>query len=145
MQTTILNSMEIVESSPNRYKSLCEKEKLLVKNNFFFSHSGFKTLLQQTSKNHGLFVKWVIEDFTKQQNFRLVQIGSICRQQNECDGNNGICFGKVENILGKGENAGCQHFLLFQQCFQKPILRLYGTEFQEKNKLSVSIILESNF
>ena len=26
---------------------------------------------------------------------------------------------KVENIVGKGENAGHQHFLLFPQCFQK--------------------------
>ena len=26
----------------------------------------------------------------------------------------------VENILGKGENAGYQHFLLFPKCFQKP-------------------------
>ena len=25
---------------------------------------------------------------------------------------------RVENIVGKGENAGYQHFLLFQQCFQ---------------------------
>ena len=25
----------------------------------------------------------------------------------------------VENIVGKGENADCQHFLLFSQCFQK--------------------------
>ena len=24
----------------------------------------------------------------------------------------------VENIVGKGENAGYQHFLLFPQCFQ---------------------------
>ena len=29
-------------------------------------------------------------------------------------------LGKVENIVGKGENAGHQHFLLFPQCFQKP-------------------------
>ena len=28
---------------------------------------------------------------------------------------------KVENIAGKGENAGSQHFLLFLQCFQKAI------------------------
>ena len=28
-------------------------------------------------------------------------------------------LGRVENIVGKGENAGNQHFLLFQQCFQK--------------------------
>ena len=25
----------------------------------------------------------------------------------------------VENIVGNGENAGYQHFLLFPQCFQK--------------------------
>ena len=28
-------------------------------------------------------------------------------------------FDRVENIVGKGENAGYQHFLLFLQCFQK--------------------------
>ena len=27
-------------------------------------------------------------------------------------------LGKVENIMGKGENAGHQHFVLFPQCFQ---------------------------
>ena len=29
-----------------------------------------------------------------------------------------LVFGIVENILGKGENAGNQHFLLFPKCFQ---------------------------
>ena len=29
-------------------------------------------------------------------------------------------LGQVENNLGKGENAGFQHFLLFPKCFQKP-------------------------
>ena len=28
-------------------------------------------------------------------------------------------FRRVESIVGKGENAGYQHFLLFPQCFQK--------------------------
>ena len=28
-------------------------------------------------------------------------------------------FDRVGNIVGKGENAGYQHFLFFQQCFQK--------------------------
>ena len=31
-----------------------------------------------------------------------------------------VLLGRVENIVGKGENAGYQHFLLFPQCFQKP-------------------------
>ena len=30
-----------------------------------------------------------------------------------------IFLGLVENIVGKEENAGYQHFLLFPQCFQK--------------------------
>ena len=31
-------------------------------------------------------------------------------------------LGKIENIVGKEENAGYQHFLLFPQCFQKALL-----------------------
>ena len=30
-----------------------------------------------------------------------------------------LALGRSENIVGKGENAGYQHFLLFPQCFQK--------------------------
>ena len=30
-----------------------------------------------------------------------------------------LVLGWVKYIVGKGENAGYQHFLLFQQCFQK--------------------------
>ena len=28
-------------------------------------------------------------------------------------------LGSLENIVGKGENAGSQHFFLFPQCFLK--------------------------
>ena len=31
-------------------------------------------------------------------------------------------FDRVENIVGKGENAGYQHFLRFLQCFEKASL-----------------------
>ena len=31
-------------------------------------------------------------------------------------------FDRVENIVGKGENAGYQHFLLFPQCFENVCL-----------------------
>ena len=30
-----------------------------------------------------------------------------------------LVWGRVENILGKGENAGYQHFLLFPKMFSK--------------------------
>ena len=41
--------------------------------------------------------------------------------------NNIFVFDRIENILGTGENAGNQHFLLLPQCFQKPC-------FQEASK-----------
>ena len=31
-----------------------------------------------------------------------------------------ILLDREENTVGKGENAGYQHFLLFPQCFPKP-------------------------
>ena len=31
-------------------------------------------------------------------------------------------FYRIEDIVGKGENAGYQHFLLFPQCFLKGFL-----------------------
>ena len=30
-----------------------------------------------------------------------------------------VVFHRIKNIVGKEENAGYQHFLLFPQCFQK--------------------------
>ena len=47
----------MVESYLNRQKTLWEKEKLLVTNNFFFSQGVFKRLELQTRKNQGLFGK----------------------------------------------------------------------------------------
>ena len=31
-----------------------------------------------------------------------------------------MSYKRIENIVGKEENSGYQHFLLFPQCFQKP-------------------------
>ena len=68
----------------------------------------------------------IIYFFTIQQRFRLVHIESTYRSQNKCEWKIKVWFGKgrvekgrVENIVGKGENAGYQHFLLFPQCFHK--------------------------
>ena len=33
--------------------------------------------------------------------------------------NTKVVYHRIENIVGKEENAGYQLFLLFQQCFQK--------------------------
>ena len=47
----------MAEISLNSLKTMCKKEKLLVINNFAFSHSVFKRLALQTHKNQGLFGK----------------------------------------------------------------------------------------
>ena len=44
-----------------------------------------------------------------------------------------IYLERVANIVGKGENAGYQHFLLFLQCFQKASI---------SRSLKVGIVLE---
>ena len=31
----------------------------------------------------------------------------------------GFAFERLENIVGEGENAGCQQFLLFSQCLHE--------------------------
>ena len=51
-------------------------------------------------------------------NSGLVQIERICRRPIKCC-DIGLFSDRVENIVIKGENAGCQHFLLFSQWFQR--------------------------
>ena len=52
-------------SSLNGLKTLCEKEKLLVTSNFFFSHCVFKRLVHQTHEKQGLFGKGLKESLGK--------------------------------------------------------------------------------
>ena len=96
---TILSLMKMAVVSPNRKKTQWEKEKLLVMSNFSFSYCVFKRLVLQTRKSQVLIGKGL----------NAVQIMM-------CVSNRG------ENIMGKGENAGYQHFLLIPQCFQKASL-----------------------
>ena len=49
-------------------------------------------------------------------------------------------FERVENIVGTGENAGCQHFLLFPQCFlpfQKQDLIFYSNILSSANAFNL--------
>ena len=52
---------------------------------------------------------------TKRQNLDIYQTESIYRRQIQMIIS---VFNRLENIVGKGENAGYQHCLLFSQCFQ---------------------------
>ena len=55
----------------------------------------------------------------RKQSSSLVRIESICRRQINVTQTIESVFHRVENNVGKGENAGYQHFLLFPHCFQK--------------------------
>ena len=49
----------MAESSPKRYKTLQEKETLLVMSHFSFSHGVFRRFVLQAGKNQGLFGKGI--------------------------------------------------------------------------------------
>ena len=61
----------------------------------------------------------VILTLYQRTKFQTSPNSSSCRQQNNSDSNIEVCVGKIGNIERNGENAGYQHFLLFQHCFQK--------------------------
>ena len=72
----------------------------------------------QTPKNQGLFGKGLsnnrIIDWTKLETFAddILNEGELMIS----------VWYRKENNVGKGENAGNEHFLLFPQCFQKASL-----------------------
>ena len=97
-----------------------EKDKLLVTSNLSFSNSVFKRFVLQTNKNQDLFGKGLTNYHTK--HFKPTpRLKGHVYADNKINVTQNLKFvlGRVENIAGKGENDGYQHFLLFQQCFQK--------------------------
>ena len=87
-------------------------KKKLATSIFSFPHNVFKRSLPRGSLGKGITLYQIpndeILDWFKLQAFA---------DDNKCDTKLKFGFEKVENV-GKGENAGYQHFLLFLQCFQ---------------------------
>ena len=61
----------------------------------------------------------MLNSLLNRQLLTLVQVKAIADNYLNVAQMMEIGFDKKENIVGKGENAGYQHFLLFQQCFPK--------------------------
>ena len=96
-------------------KTLWDEAKLLVTSNFYFSNNVFKGCLMR--QNEYLWSKGLnslsnnnILASTKFKPFAEGKINVAEMTISLSD--------RLENIVGKGENAGYQHFLLFPQCFQ---------------------------
>ena len=77
-------------------------------------------LLQSLSKS-------IFQLFTERQKFGLVETESIADMKLNIAKMMISLFYRVENIVGKGENAGYQHLLLYSQCFPKLSLRGGGS------------------
>ena len=104
----------MAEISTSGWKTQSEKEKLLDTSNFSFSHSVFKRLVLPTCKKQGLFGKGLnFNSLGKELKFSLADNKSVVALMMIS------VYHGIEKIVGKGENAGYQHFLLFPQHFQK--------------------------
>ena len=62
---------------------------------------------------------WQFLTLSQTTNFRLFQIGRICRRHFQFDENRRGFSKRVENSVGKGEISRYDQFLFFQDCFQK--------------------------
>ena len=88
-----------------------ERKKMLATSIFSFFHNVFKSSFSGLCvdslkyRYYKLFIK-------TQTNLKAVPYDKINNTQSRKVFSQGI-----ENIVGKGENAGNQHFLLFQHCF----------------------------
>ena len=67
------------------------------------------------------FMFWLLlslQSFTKQQILDWSKLKAFTYDKINVTEKLKFVTGRVGNIVGKGENAGYQHFLLFLQCFQ---------------------------
>ena len=91
-----------------------------------------KTCIADTYKPQGLFGKGLrklptvhsfgistFKFFNEQHNFRLLQLESICRQQNECDSKFGSSFGMKRKQCGKRRKCCLPAFSLFPAILSK--------------------------
>ena len=80
--------------------------------NFSFSHSVFKRLVSQGRQKVSLCGNGLTLYQMTKSNFADKKLENAKMTISPCD--------RIENTVGKGENAGYQHFLLILQWFPKP-------------------------
>ena len=99
---------------------------MLVASDFSFSHSVFKRLVSQGHQKVSVFGNGLTSDKPLFNSLPNNKILFATKLKAFADDKLNVAkmlfslFDRVENIVGKGENAGYQHFLLFPQCFPKP-------------------------
>ena len=94
-----------------------QKEEMLVASIFCFSHNIFKYL--HLGRENSWFVVRGINSLPNDKILGLTKSKVFADDQMNVTQILKFALGRVENIVGIGENAGYQHFLLFSQCFQR--------------------------
>ena len=97
-------------SCQSNFSKILPHLKLLSVNSFNFRQSKIFNLIQFNPLPNDKLLDW-----SKFKAISDKKINVALKQQ--------LCLGWVENIVEKGENAGYQHFLLFPQCFQRPLFQ----------------------
>ena len=109
------SDIQMIAFVSERVEKIDEKQKMLVSNSFFFCPQCFQQVFfHQHSLSH--CIVWLdVNPLPNKKFWPRNQTESIGRAAKVLVS----LFDGVENIVGKGENAGYQHFLLTPQCFQK--------------------------
>ena len=74
---------------------------------------------QSTQAYMGLHILLSLTLYQKDKILGLPEVEAFADDNLNITQNIKVVFHRIENIVGKEENAGYQHFLLFPQCFQK--------------------------
>ena len=84
------------------------------------SQTSLSSASDRSSADKEFFLRYdVFNFFTKRQNLRPVQLKAFGDYKINVPKKLKIALERVENIVGKRENAGYQHFLHFQQCLHR--------------------------
>ena len=95
-----------------------KKEKILVTIFSHFAYDVFLRIMWWNAKN--TWEEYLLNSLLNDKILDLFKFIAHADHKINVTQNPKYDFGKLENILGKGENAGYQHFLPFQKGFQKP-------------------------
>ena len=109
---------------PSEGAILGAKEEMLVTHFFSLCPQCFQKFLFSGSLVLWNVWLWLNELFPKRQNFELVEIETICRRQNKCDGKLEISFGLGRKHCGKRRKCWLPAFSLFPTMFSKGFFKV---------------------
>ena len=107
-----------VDYSSVRIEILLEKGKNSGYHDFSFFHNVFKNLRHWEAWEPRIFM-WKVNSLPNDKFLDWSKLKAFANDKIKVTEKMKFVLERVENIVGKGENSGYQHFLLFPQCSQR--------------------------